>query len=161
VGRLNVVECDLKTVFGKPKVLASICSFFWLAVGTRLLLMGGRAAFHLTSPLQMGTVGGVVLLVAYFKGGHLFSKMARQNLRRLHLHDQPIPFYRLFPKKTYIFIGVFAPTGMLLGKFLVDPFYRAMVLLSVGASLFIGGLFYWIHWKKEFRHDRDYSPESD
>lgn len=159
MGRLNFEECDLKTLFGKPKVLASICSFFWLAVGTRLLIMGGMAASRLTSPLQMGMVAGVVLLVAYFKGDHLFSKMARQNLRRLHLHDQPIPFYRLFPKKTYIFIGVFAPTGMLLGKFLIDPFYRAMVLLSVGASLFIGGLFYWIHWKKEFNQGQALSPE--
>ena len=145
----------MKKMIGKPKVLAGLAAIFWFLVGTRMLIMGMRSALKLTIPLQIVSVILFVLGVMYLKGFLLFGKMARENMTRLKTLAQPIPIYRIFPRKTYIFILVFAPSGITLGKFLVNPYYRSMILLSVGAALFMGGFFYVMNWSRVFGSPTD------
>jgi len=112
--------------------------------------MGFQSALKLQTALQIGIVVLSSIMILAVKGMILFRKMARENLARLTNLDTPIPFFRIFPKKTYLFILIFAPTGITLGKFLEDPVWRSIILFGVGAALFSGGVFYLAYWNKYF-----------
>jgi len=135
----------------KPQQLAAAAAAFWIIVGTRLIVMGLMSLSELAEFHDLIIIVPLVVLIAYLKGIHIFGLLAKNNMVRLNTLEKPIPFYRFFSIKTYALIALFMPVGILLGKNLHRPFYRAIILLSVGFALFIGGLQYIRHWKAVFK----------
>jgi hypothetical protein len=119
----------------------------WFAVGFYLLSLGLRLVVYKSNDWVDETGACFAIAAALFcgfcKGKFVMRKAAHKAILRLETLGEKIPIGQVFGRRYFILIAIMMSLGILL-RF-VDPFFRGVIDVAIGAALIHGSLHYFTY----------------
>ncbi len=134
-----------------PKsVLYALAGAMWGAVGIMLcrLAWGWLQPLEPRQSLPIALIGFIAALIVYRFG---FSRIVARNIARLAPKRDPLCIFAFQARKSYLVIFLMVGLGITLRRSAIPKHYLAVVYITMGIALFLGGLQYFAHLSRQRR----------
>jgi len=126
------------------KTHLKIAFSLWAIVGTGLLSAGGILLTMGQEGFNTGTWLGlaVALILGYFKGKFMLTKIGRKNINRIFNLPEASPLYSTFSPRSWILILLMIAIGRTIRFLGASPTIVGVIYVAVGLALLIGSRTY-------------------